>query len=78
MARTLGSATVGIGRFVHNSIKARAVLGADVFPYAPGRISTKLRFSARFCRSANFQNPEPSGMTQKASIPFLLTSSSAI
>ncbi|RRH95468.1 glycosyltransferase family 1 protein [Mesorhizobium tamadayense] len=36
--RNLGSATDGIGRFVHNSIKALTALGADVFVYAPGRI----------------------------------------
>ncbi|WP_192244047.1 glycosyltransferase family 4 protein [Mesorhizobium silamurunense] len=36
--RNLGSATDGIGRFVHNSIKALTALGTKVFVYAPGRI----------------------------------------
>ena len=37
--RNLGSATDGIGRFVHSSIKALSALGADVFLYAPGQIN---------------------------------------
>ncbi|TGP56917.1 glycosyltransferase family 1 protein [bacterium M00.F.Ca.ET.230.01.1.1] len=38
--RNLASATDGIGRFVHNAIKALAAQGADVAVYAPGAIST--------------------------------------
>lgn len=37
--RNLGSATDGIGRFVHKSIKALSALGADVFVYVPGQIN---------------------------------------
>ncbi|RUU12462.1 glycosyltransferase family 1 protein [Mesorhizobium sp. USDA-HM6] len=37
--RNLGSATDGIGRFVHKSIKALSVLGAEVCVYAPGKIN---------------------------------------
>ncbi|TIS50594.1 glycosyltransferase family 1 protein [Mesorhizobium sp.] len=37
--RNLLSATDGIGRFVHNAIKALAALGADVVVYAPDKIS---------------------------------------
>jgi len=36
--RNLLSTTDGIGRFVHNSIKALVALGADVFVYAPDEI----------------------------------------
>ncbi|ESY94429.1 glycosyl transferase family 1 [Mesorhizobium sp. LNHC229A00] len=38
-ARNLGSATDGIGRFVHNSVKTLVALGADVFVYAPSKIN---------------------------------------
>lgn len=37
--RNLGSATDGIGRFVHSSIKALSALGAEVFVYAPAQIN---------------------------------------
>ncbi|MCA0012513.1 glycosyltransferase family 4 protein [Mesorhizobium sp. B292B1B] len=37
--RNLGSASDGIGRFVHNAVKALTALGADVFLYAPGKIN---------------------------------------
>ncbi|WP_192256417.1 glycosyltransferase family 4 protein [Mesorhizobium caraganae] len=37
--RNLGSATDGIGRFVHKSIKALSALGAEVFVYAPAEIN---------------------------------------
>ncbi|MDX8436157.1 glycosyltransferase family 1 protein [Mesorhizobium abyssinicae] len=37
--RNLGSATDGIGRFVHRSVKALSALGAEVFVYAPGQIN---------------------------------------
>ncbi|TIT58136.1 MAG: glycosyltransferase family 4 protein, partial [Mesorhizobium sp.] len=37
--RNLGSATDGIGRFVHSSIKALSALGAEVFVYAPGQVN---------------------------------------
>ncbi|MCA0056078.1 MULTISPECIES: glycosyltransferase family 1 protein [unclassified Mesorhizobium] len=37
--RNLGSASDGIGRFVHNAVKALAALRADVFLYAPGKIN---------------------------------------
>lgn len=37
--RNLASATDGIGRFVHNAIKALAAQGADVTVYAPDEIS---------------------------------------
>ncbi|MDG4900475.1 MULTISPECIES: glycosyltransferase family 1 protein [unclassified Mesorhizobium] len=37
--RNLLSGTDGIGRFVHNAIKALAALGADVVVYAPDEIS---------------------------------------
>ncbi|TIV24743.1 MAG: glycosyltransferase family 4 protein, partial [Mesorhizobium sp.] len=37
--RNLGSATDGIGRFVHKSIKALSALGAEVCLYAPAKIN---------------------------------------
>lgn len=37
--RNLGSATDGIGRFVHKSIKALSALGAEVCVYAPAKIN---------------------------------------
>lgn len=37
--RNLGSATDGIGRFVHKSIKALSALGAEVRVYAPAEIN---------------------------------------
>ncbi|UVK38225.1 glycosyltransferase family 4 protein [Mesorhizobium sp. AR10] len=37
--RNLGSATDGIGRFVHRSIKALSALGAEVFLYAPSEVN---------------------------------------
>ncbi|TIN86967.1 MAG: glycosyltransferase family 4 protein, partial [Mesorhizobium sp.] len=37
--RNLASATDGIGRFVHNAIKALAAQGADVAVYAPDAVS---------------------------------------
>jgi len=56
--RNLGSATDGIGRFVHNAVKALAALGVDVVVYAPGRINPDYDFSPGVCvRVANFKGP---------------------
>ncbi|RJT30851.1 glycosyltransferase family 1 protein [Mesorhizobium waimense] len=42
--RNLGSATDGIGRFVHKSIKALSALGAEVLVYAPAEINANYEF----------------------------------
>lgn len=44
--RNLGSATDGIGRFVHKSIKALAALGAEVRVYAPAKINANYELPA--------------------------------
>ena len=56
--RNLGSATDGIGRFVHNSIKALAALGADVVVYAPDKISANYDIPHGVSvQIANFKGP---------------------
>ncbi|TIN27372.1 MAG: glycosyltransferase family 4 protein [Mesorhizobium sp.] len=56
--RNLGSATDGIGRFVHNAVKALAALGADVVVYAPGKINADYDIPRGVSvRIANFRGP---------------------
>ncbi|RWM09219.1 glycosyltransferase family 1 protein [Mesorhizobium sp.] len=56
--RNLLSATDGIGRFVHNAIKALAALGADVVVYAPGEISAQYDIPHGVSlRTARFKGP---------------------
>lgn len=56
--RNLGSATDGIGRFVHNAVKALAALGADVVVYAPGKINADYDIPGGVSvRIANFRGP---------------------
>ncbi|OBQ60218.1 glycosyltransferase family 4 protein [Mesorhizobium erdmanii] len=56
--RNLGSATDGIGRFVHNAVKALAALGAGVTVYSPGRINANYEIpSGVSVRVANYKGP---------------------
>ncbi|MBZ9694849.1 glycosyltransferase family 4 protein [Mesorhizobium sp. CO1-1-9] len=56
--RNLGSATDGIGRFVHNSVKALVALGADVFVYAPSKINASYDIPPGVSvQVANFNGP---------------------
>ncbi|TPI16455.1 glycosyltransferase family 4 protein [Mesorhizobium sp. B4-1-3] len=56
--RNLGSATDGIGRFVHNAIKALAAQGTNVVLYAPDVVSESYDIpSGVSVRSAGFKGP---------------------
>lgn len=69
--RNLGSATDGIGRFVHNSIKALTALGADVFVYAPGKISVNYEIPHGVSlRIANFKGPYARMFWGQAILPY--------
>lgn len=68
--RNLGSATDGIGRFVHNSIKALTALGADVFVYAPSKISTSYDIpDGVSIRIANFKGPYLRALWAQSALP---------
>ncbi|WP_281406796.1 glycosyltransferase family 1 protein [Mesorhizobium sp. B2-1-3A] len=70
--RNLGSATDGIGRFVHNALKALAALGADVVVYAPGRINPDYDLPPGVCvRVANFKGPVARTFWGQAVLPSL-------
>lgn len=56
--RNLGSPTDGIGRFVHNAVKALAAQGADVVVYAPDVVSESYDIPPGVSvRSAGFKGP---------------------
>lgn len=56
--RNLGSPTDGIGRFVHNAIKALAAQGADVAVYAPDAVSESYDIPPGVCvQSVGFKGP---------------------
>ena len=70
--RNLGSATDGIGRFVHNAVKALAALGADVVVYAPGKINTDYDIPHGVSvRIANFNGPVARTFWGQAVLPSL-------
>lgn len=70
--RNLGSATDGIGRFVHNAVKALAAFGADVVVYAPGKINTDYDIPHGVSvRIANFNGPVARTFWAQAVLPSL-------
>ncbi len=70
-SRNLGSATDGIGRFVHNSIKALAALKVDVFVYAPATIGANYEIPHGVSvRVANFEGPYARTFWGQAILPF--------
>ncbi|WP_245525718.1 glycosyltransferase family 1 protein [Mesorhizobium sp. M00.F.Ca.ET.216.01.1.1] len=69
-SRNLGSATDGIGRFVHNSVKALTALGADLFVYAPSKISANYDIQPGVSvRTANFKGPYARAFWGQAVLP---------
>jgi glycosyltransferase involved in cell wall biosynthesis len=70
--RNLASATDGIGRFVHNSIKALAAVGADVAVYAPGAVSVSYDIPRGVSvQLAGFKGPVARTYWGQAVLPFL-------
>lgn len=73
--RNLQAATDGIGRFVHNSIKALAALGADLFVYAPDKINANYELPHDVSvRLANFSGPLARTFWGQAVLPSLARS----
>ncbi|TIX64238.1 MAG: glycosyltransferase family 4 protein, partial [Mesorhizobium sp.] len=70
--RNLGSATDGIGRFVHSSIKALSALGAEVFVYAPGQVNPSYGIpSGVALRTAGFRSLPARALWGQAILPSL-------
>ncbi|AZO48399.1 MAG: glycosyltransferase [Mesorhizobium sp.] len=70
--RNLGSATDGIGRFVHSSIKALSALGAEVFVYAPGQVNPSYDIpSGVALRTAGFRSLPARALWGQAILPSL-------
>ncbi len=69
-ARNLRSATDGIGRFVHKSIKALSALGAEVCVYAPAAISDGYELPAgTTLRTGGFRTLPARALWGQATLP---------
>lgn len=68
--RNLGSATDGIGRFVHNSIKALSTLGAEVCVYVPAQINANYELPRGVgLRTGGFKAPLSRALWGQAILP---------